>query len=519
MENLSDGTSFDCDIYREKLDTPLGVTRLRLYESENMLLSDILPVLDNFGLVVMDEFPTTVHVPGSSERLVATFRIRGVEGMDFDIITRRNRLRAAICAVVAGAMANHPLNRLLLRADIPWTYVVLVRAYQNYARLAGSTYTEAAVLDALQRHADVLRALTELFRAKFDPTIEGTAPDARDEKRIALVDRTRRSVLTLLDGISDMISDQILRALYDLVEATVRTNFYARDPMHTTELVLKLDPSKLTRLPSPRPYREIYVHHPRVRGLHLRGGPIARGGIRWSDRTLDFRTEVLGLMATQNLKNVLIIPRGAKGAFVLQDPPSDLTKRRAVADEMYRIFIGGLLQVTDNRVDGEIRTPDNVLRYDDLDEYLVVAADKGTAHLSDTANDVASTQSFWLGDAFASGGSKGYDHKKCAITAKGAWECVKRHFGEMGMHPERDRITIAGIGDMSGDVFGNGLLLSRTLQLVAAFDHRDIFLDPSPDPERSWTLRKQLFDTPGSSWKDYPTSEISPGGGVYPRGS
>ncbi len=518
LEELDEAFTFDCDIYRERADRRLGITRLRLLQSGDMLLlSDILPALDNLGLTILDEFPTTVQVPGRSERIVSTFRIRP-SGMKIDLLTRRNRLRSAIRAIVAQAIDNDPLNRLLLRADIPWTYVALLRAYQHYARQIGSPYTMGLVQETLEQHPNVVRALTELFRAKFDPSIEGVSAYEVDDRRRELVDRTRRALTTLLAGVNDLTSDQLLRSLCNLVEATVRTNFFARDPIATPQIVIKLDPSQITRMPEPVPYREIYVHHPRVAGLHLRGGPVARGGIRWSDRRLDFRTEVLDLMATQNLKNVVIIPRGAKGSFVLRNPPAEPMEKRREADAMYRIFIDGLLSVTDTLTDeGKVKHQAGIIHWDAPDHYLVVAADKGTAHLSDTANAVAAEHSFWLDDAFASGGSKGYDHKVEGITAKGAWECVKRHFHEVNMDPERDAITVAGIGDMSGDVFGNGMLLSHSMKLIGAFDHRDIFIDPDPKPEASWKARKVLFDTPRSSWADYPKELISTGGGVYPR--
>lgn len=510
---------FDCDLYREKADVALGITRLRLFQTDELLLSDILPILDNFGLVVIDQFPTTVQVPGRTEQVIATFRISGVQNMDIDLLSRRNRLRDGIRAVVLGAMPNDPLNRLLLRADIPWNYCVLVRAYLHYARQIGLPYGAATVQEALLGHGAIVRSLTELFRAKFDPEIEGQSATDVDEKRLALVDRTRRALLVQLDGVDDLTSDQVLRTFYNLIDATMRTNFYARNPLRVHHLVLKFDPSQITRMPEPRPYREIYVNHPLVEGLHLRGGPVARGGIRWSDRLLDYRTEVLGLMATQNLKNVLIVPRGAKGAFVLRHPPADFSERRAYADEMYKIFISGLLDVTDNLVDGKVVTPTAVLSYDGKDPYLVVAADKGTAHLSDTANKLAAARHFWLGDAFASGGSKGYDHKKEAITARGAWACVRRHFREMNLDPEIDQICAVGIGDMSGDVFGNGMLRSATMKVQAAFDHRHIFIDPNPDPAASFKERQRLFAMPRSSWDDYSKDKISPGGGVYPRGA
>lgn len=519
LESLGDAREFDCDLYQEKNDKPLRVTRLRLYQSEHLLLSNILPILDNLGLIVIDEFPTTVQVPGRSAREISTFRLGGVREMDIDLLTRRNRLSAAIRAIVAGAMSNDSLNRLLLRADIPWIYVILVRALQHYARQIGFRYSIPTIQDALLRHAELVRTLTELFRAKFDPEIPGMASDHPDEKRRELVERTRRALLAQLEGIDDLTSDQVLRMFFTLVEATVRTNFYSRAPMQEHRLVLKLDPSKIELMPEPRPYREIYVHHPGVLGVHLRGGPIARGGIRWSDRLLDYRTEVLDLMATQNLKNVLIVPRGAKGGFVLRHEPADPTRRRQQAEKMYEEFIRGLLDVTDNRVGDTVVQPKRVIRWDAPDDYLVVAPDKGTAHLSDTANAIAAERGFWLEDAFASGGSRGYDHKKEAITARGAWECVKRHFREMGADPERDAIRVAGVGDMSGDVFGNGMLLSRSMQLIAAFDHRHIFIDPNPDPELSYQAREQLFHAGRTTWEDYPSEAISAGGGVYPRGA
>ncbi len=519
IETIDADNRFDCDLYREKVDQRLEVTRLRMYENHNIILSKIMPVLDNLGLVVIDQFPTNVQVPGRAAQVVATFRLSGVREMQVDLLSRRNRLAAAIRAIVAGALDNDSLNRLLLRADIGWNYVALIRAYLQYSRQIQFPYSAVTVEDVLLRHADIVRAITELFRVKFDPEIEGLAADEVCEKRTELIERSRRALLTLLEGVDDLTSDQVLRLFYELVEATVRTSFFARDAMKDHTIVLKLDPSKIARMPEPRPFREIYVHHPMVAGVHLRGGPIARGGIRWSDRLFDFRTEVLGLMATQNLKNVLIVPRGAKGGFVLRVAPAEFSEKRAMADEMYKLFIRGLLSVTDNLVEGRTVTPPRVLRYDDEDHYLVVAADKGTAHLSDTANAIATEHKFWLDDAFASGGSKGYDHKKEGITAKGAWECVKRHFREIGVDPEADPIRVAGVGDMSGDVFGNGMLRSKTMQLVAAFDHRSIFIDPEPDPEKSFLAREKMFALPRSSWGDYPREAMSKGGGIYPRGA
>lgn len=516
LEGLAGARKFDCDVYREPSDEPLDVTRLRLYESRPILLSEILPILDNFGLVVIDQFPTRVHVPGRAEQRISTFRLGGVDGTKVDLMSRRRRLRSAIRAVVVGKMADEELNRLLLRADVPWSYVVLIRAYTFYARQLGIQFGLVTIRDVLLRNGDVVRALTEFFRAKFDPEYGAEPSTEVNAERLALVARARASLDSLLEGVSELVSDQVLRWFANLIDATVRTNFYSRAD-HEAHVSLKFDPSRIHRMPDPRPFREVYVHHPQVAGLHLRGGPIARGGIRWSDRPLDYRTEVLSLMATQVLKNVLIIPTGAKGAFILKEPPADLAERRRVADEMYRIFIGGVLDVSDNIVEGEVVTPPRVIRYEEPDPYLVVAADKGTAHLSDVANEVSTLRGFWLGDAFASGGSTGYDHKVEGITARGAWECVRRHFRELGIDPARDEFTVAGIGDMSGDVFGNGLLRTPKAKLLAAFDHRHVFIDPDPNPAQSFEARQELYHRKSSSWADYPPEVVSAGGGTYSR--
>jgi glutamate dehydrogenase len=517
LENLASKRGFDCDLYQEKDDRTVGITRLRMVYAQGVLLSEILPVLDHFGLIVVDEYPTTVQIPGEKELTIITFRIRGAKDMDVQLMSRRNRLKDAIKAVVIGAIDNHAFNSLLLKADLPWSYVALLRAYQMYFAQIGSPYSTSQMHDALTREPAAVRSLTEVFRAQFDPGVEGLSAYDVDEKRVSLKERARRAFLSLLDGVQELLTDQILRSFYNLIEATVRTNFYARDPLSFPAIALKFDSKVIQRIPSPAPYREIYVHHPKMAGLHLRTGPVARGGIRWSDRPLDFRSELLGLMATQDLKNVVIVPKGAKGSFVLRDESKDSQIRRQEADYYYRIFIESLLSVTDNLKDDEVVHPGGVISYDGDDPYLVVAADKGTAHLSDTANEVAESLSFWLGDAFASGGSRGYDHKKEGITAKGAWESVKRHFREIDMDPEKDPIRIVGIGDMSGDVFGNGLLRSKTAQLVAAFDHRHIFIDPHPDPSKSFSVRQELFLKPRSSWTDYPKEHLSAGAGIYPR--
>ncbi len=519
LEEIDDDAGFDCDVYQEKDDKRPGITRLRMFGKRKLYLSDMLPILDNLGLIVIDQFPTSIHIPGHAEYNIATFRIGGVQNMKIDLNSRRNRLKEGIRAVVIGAMSNEPLNRLLLRADIPWTYTALMRAYQHYARQLGLPFAQAVVDEALLSHGNIVHALTEFFRAKFDPELADGDGQTVSPQRLEWMDRSRGSLNTLLEGIEDLTSDQILRTIFNLVDATIRTNFYARSPLETYHIVLKFDPSKITRMPDPRPFREIYVHHPKMAGLHLRCGPVARGGLRWSDRKLDFRTEVLGLMATQDLKNVMIVPRGAKGGFVLLSPPSDPAESRAAGDEAYKIFVRALLDVTDNLVDGKPVGHDRVICHEGPDPYLVVAADKGTAHQSDNANKIAVDRGFWLDDAFASGSSTGYDHKVEGITAKGGWECVKRHFREMGVDPEKEKIRVVGIGDMSGDVFGNGLLRSKTMLMIAAFDHRHIFIDPEPDPDISYAARATLFKVPRSSWMDYPKEALGQGAGIYPRGA
>ena len=359
---------------------------------------------------------------------------------------------------------------------------------------------------------DVAQLLVALFEARFDPA---TADPDRAEGLVA-------QITAALDAVESLDADRILRALLALVLATLRTSAYRTGPdgQPLDRLSLKLDPQRVPSLPEPRPRFEIYVHSPRVEGVHLRFGAVARGGLRWSDRREDFRTEVLGLVKAQMVKNAVIVPTGAKGGFVakrLPDPAVDRDGWLAEGVACYRAFVAGLLDVTDNLVDGAVVPPPGVVRQDPDDPYLVVAADKGTATFSDLANEVAATYGFWLGDAFASGGSAGYDHKAMGITARGAWESVKRHFAEMGVYPQTDEITVVGVGDMSGDVFGNGMLLSDRIRLVAAFDHRHVFLDPDPDPALSYRERRRLFALPRSSWADYDPALLSPGGGVHPR--
>jgi glutamate dehydrogenase len=417
---------------------------------------------------------------------------------DLDADGLRENFSEAFAAVWRGEAENDRFNRLVLGAGLTWREVAVLRAYARYQRQAGSTFSQSYLANALVANAHVAHLLVELFHARFDPDRH---LDPADEASVL----TKR-LEAAIDAVASLDQDRILRSFLTLVQATLRTNWFC-DRQH---VALKLDPTAIPDLPLPRPRFEIFVCSPRVEGVHLRGGRVARGGIRWSDRREDFRTEILGLMKAQMVKNAVIVPVGAKGGFVVKRPGDDVA-------ECYRIFVSGLLDVTDNIVDGEVVTPARVVAHDGDDPYLVVAADKGTATFSDLANTIASEHRFWLGDAFASGGSSGYDHKKMGITARGAWESVKRHFRELGIDAETTPVTAVGIGDMSGDVFGNGMLLSPRLRLVAAFDHRHVFLDPDPDPAAAHAERQRLFGLPRSTWADYDSDLISEGGGVFPR--
>ena len=385
-----------------------------------------------------------------------------------------------------------------------WRQAVVLRAYAKYLRQATFPYSQFHIEGIALTHPQTAFALVQLFEAMFDP-------EKQDDIRVAELDEQLRASI---DEVLSLDADRILRGMFSLVKATLRTNFYVVDADGRSRdyLSVKLDPSRISELPKPRPAFEIYVYSPEVEGVHLRFGAVARGGLRWSDRREDFRTEVLGLVKAQAVKNAVIVPVGAKGGFVVKNPP--LPTGDPAVDRMatletgkacYTTFISGLLDITDNvhAATGEVVTPDRVVRKDDQDRYLVVAADKGTATFSDLANSVAAKYDFWLGDAFASGGSVGYDHKGMGITARGAWESVKRHFRELGVDTQTQDFTTVGVGDMSGDVFGNGMLLSRHIRLVGAFDHRHIFLDPNPDAASSFVERQRLFELPRSSWADY----------------
>lgn len=501
---------------RDAQDGASATLRLLVYTPIDIALTDILPILDNFGLRVLGE--TTWKVTDADDRTVyyETYRIASASDNGPQLLAHGAAFLEAMQTVMDGRMNNTSLNRLLLASRLNWRQLQVVRAYLAYARQLGVTFAAQLVQQVLFNQPALVATLIELFDARFAPELEGEVLAAAANRRVERVREIEAKFRSQLAGVQDAVEDKVLRMFHNLFLATLRTNFYQR-PQEARGLSFKFRCADVELMPEPRPMVEIWVFDPRVEGVHLRGGKVARGGLRWSDRLDDFRTEILSLMQTQMVKNTLIVPVGSKGGFVLKKPERDDQARRKQADELYKVFISGLLDLTDNLVRGENVPPDAVVCYDDPDPYLVVAADKGTAHLSDTANGLALARGFWLGDAFASGGSKGYDHKLYGITAKGAWVNVVRHFREMGINPQVDPFTCFGIGDMSGDVFGNGLLLSQAVLLRAAFDHRHIFLDPNPDALVSFGERQRLFDTPRSHWAMYDPAKLSAGGGIFPR--
>jgi glutamate dehydrogenase len=479
-------------------------------------LSEILPMLENMGLQVISERPYRLRAPEGlpAEHVwVQDFEMHTADGHAINPGEVNELFQDAFEHIWNRRVENDGFNRLILKAGLNWRQAALLRALCRYLLQTGLPFSQAYMEQVLSEHALIAQMLVELFEGRFDPDL----PEKRRERTTVTVNQ---AVGHALDKVSSLDADRMLNAFRALIMATLRCNYFQRDEHGRPKryLSLKLDPHRIPDLPLPRPKFEIFVYSPRVEGVHLRGGLVARGGLRWSDRREDFRTEVLGLMKAQAVKNVLIVAVGAKGGFVPKRLPAgdrDMVMREVI--DCYKTFIHGLLDLTDNLVEGVLIPPQDVVRYDGDDSYLVVAADKGTATFSDIANSVAAEHSFWLGDAFASGGSMGYDHKKMGITARGAWEAVKRHFRELGIDIQNQPFTAAGIGDMSGDVFGNGMLLSRCIRLRAAFNHQHIFLDPDPDPEASFAERKRLFELPRSSWADYNQALISKGGGVWPR--
>ena len=514
MEELHDRGELVMNLFRP-VGTDDDVLHVKLFHCGSPVpLSDVMPMLENMGVKVLSEVPFELDSKELSNPIwVHDFEMRLRDGSDVDLAAIKEPFQDAFAAVWDDRMEDDGFNGLVLGAELTWREVTVLRAYAKYLRQAGFTFSQDYMEETLQAYSGVARLLVDLFAARFDP--ERTSD--REQQCAALTAEIEEA----LDAVANLDQDRILRRFLNLIQATLRTNFYqpAADHQPKSYISFKLDSQTIEELPLPRPLVEIWVYSPRVEAVHLRGGKVARGGIRWSDRREDFRTEILGLMKAQQVKNAVIVPVGSKGGFVVKRPPIGGTREEVQAEgiECYKTLMRGMLDITDNIAGPDIILPQAVVRYDANDPYLVVAADKGTATFSDIANGVSQEYGFWLDDAFASGGSAGYDHKKMGITAKGAWESVKRHFRELGHDTQSKDFTVVGCGDMSGDVFGNGMLLSRHTCLVGAFNHMHIFVDPTPDAAKGFNERKRLFELPRSSWSDYDARKISKGGGVFER--
>ncbi len=518
IEALTNDKDVAVEFYR-KQDDPDELSRLKLYHFDLAVpLSDRLPILENMGLKAIAEssFTLTRHGTQATRQIhIHEVQLQADDGVVHDIKKRSQLLEDGFLSVWDGQAENDRYNALILREGVEWRDVALLRACGKYLRQTGIAYSADYMAATLVKHSAIAKLLCDMFHRRFDPTGGSAASRKTAHEKLSA------EISGMLQAVPSLDEDVIVRRFVNLIASIYRTNFYRRtdDGGLPATISFKINSRNIAELPAPRPFAEIFVYSPDVEGVHLRGGRIARGGLRWSDRPEDFRTEVLGLAKAQNVKNAVIVPVGAKGGFVPKKLPAGGSREDVFAEgtRVYKMFISSLLEISDNIVGDEIARPTEVVRYDDDDPYLVVAADKGTATFSDTANAISEAHNFWLGDAFASGGSAGYDHKAMGITARGAWEAVKRHFREMNIDIQTTPFTVAGIGDMSGDVFGNGMLLSKQIRLLAAFDHRDIFIDPDPDPAKSYAERSRLFALPRSSWNDYNAKLISKGGGVFSR--
>ena len=502
------------NLYREVDSRSPYIFHFKIYYADRTIpLSTILPMLENMGVQVRGEIPYAIHIADRQRPLwIRNFVLQARDKRVVDLDQIREKFHEAFDLVWRGEMASDGFNRLVLDAGLASREVLILRAYCRYMLQARFPFSQTYMEGALARNPQISRKLVELFQARFDPS---SAPDAEQAVAIATIIRNA------LDKVTNLDEDRILRHFLNVIESTTRTNYFQQTAEGNPKsyLSLKIDSRSVEGLPRPVPFREIFVYSARMEGVHLRGGAVARGGIRWSDRREDFRTEILGLMKAQVVKNAVIVPVGSKGGFVCNRLPEDGTREEVQEEvqECYRTLMRGLLDLTDNRSGESVVPPENTVRHDEDDPYLVVAADKGTATFSDIANSISADYGFWLDDAFASGGSAGYDHKKMGITARGAWEAVRRHFREMGKDIQAEDFSVIGVGDMAGDVFGNGMLLSEHTRLVAAFNHIHIFVDPDPDAARSFKERQRLFDLPRSSWTDYDAGLISNGGGVFER--
>ncbi len=512
MEEALENGAMAMNLYRPPDAEPSEINFKIYLTGERTHLSDVLPMLENMGLRVIDERLFEVHPADVGQCVwIRDLAMVTEDARPIVLSEVRASFHEIFSRIWAGEMENDSLNQLVLVGGLQPREVTLIRAYAKYLRQTRIPFSQSYMRQTLTDHPDIARLLVDLFLDLFDP-------DAGDEAE-SQAETLTRGIERRLKEVTSLDEDRILRRFLNAILSTLRSNYFLTgdDGEPKPYLAMKIDSQSIEELPLPRPYREIHVHSPRMEAIHLRGGPVARGGIRWSDRREDFRTEILGLMKAQMVKNAVIVPVGSKGGFVVRRPPEDRDALRQEVRECYQTMMRGLLDLTDNLDGDEVVPPPRVRRRDGDDPYLVVAADKGTATFSDTANGISADYGFWLDDAFASGGSAGYDHKKMAITARGAWESVKRHFRELGIDIQSQDFSVVGVGDMSGDVFGNGMLLSKHIRLIGAFNHLHIFVDPDPDPERAWAERKRLFDLPRSSWADYDPELISAGGGVFDR--
>ncbi len=494
-----------------------NVMRFKVFHrSAQLELSSMVPMLENLGFNVIGEHPYQIKPTQGGEVWIHDFTLLFSLDVEVDVSAVRNTFQEAFKAVWCGDSENDSFNHLVVGARLDWRTVSLLRLYARYMKQLGSSFSQSFIAETLASNLDITRNLVALFRCLFDPRLVDS-----DIKEYGRAERLNEKIIDALDLVSNLNEDTVLRCYLQLIAATKRTNFFQpdNDSQHKPYMSVKLSPRELSDAPEPRPLYEIFVYSPRVEGVHLRMGKVARGGLRWSDRLEDYRTEILGLVKAQQVKNAVIVPTGAKGGFVLKKIDRKATREEFLQEGLacYELFIQGLLDVTDNIVDGVVIPPECVVRRDYDDPYLVVAADKGTATFSDFANKISISRGFWLGDAFASGGSNGYDHKKMGITARGAWVSVQRHFCELGLNTQAEDFTVVGIGDMFGDVFGNGMLMSEHIKLVAAFNHQHIFIDPTPDASASFAERKRVFELPRSTWENYDESLISKGGGVFSR--
>src|SRR6185503_4569956 len=491
-------------------NTERGALRFKLYRAGGpCALADVLPILEDMGLKAITEEPFEIRPQGDADAVwMQDFGLTSRLG-DFNVAAEHQRFEEAFAHIWAGRMESDGFNRLVLAAGLDWRQVTVLRLYAKAMRQAGSAFSQAYMEDALAHYPSIAGRLATMFEARFDP--------AQADRAAAETERRVKEITQEIDKVESLDEDRILRGFLRLIEKSLRTNYFQRqaDGSPKSYLSVKLSSREIELFPLPRPLCEIYVYSPRMEGVHLRAGKVARGGIRWSDRKEDFRTEILALMKAQVVKNAVIVPTGSKGGFVVKRMPVLRAEQAAEVVECYKTLMRGMLDITDNIVGGKVVPPSDVLRHDGDDPYLVVAADKGTATFSDIANSVSAEYGFWLGDAYASGGSAGYDHKAIGITARGAWELVKRHFRELGTDIQTTDFTCTGVGDMAGDVFGNGMLRSPHTKLIAAFNHLHIFLDP--DPAKSFAERQRLFDLPRSSWTDYDKALISTGGGIFER--